>query len=436
MKRIILFLAAAVMATSLLAQTSQQVNFKSLQKKVDKSNVNLKHEKKSLKYKTWLSHGELMLDVYDAMILSSRTGMSISEFNLIVGKPNEQKEFEAEGNTITEYKMDRVNFYFINGVLEYWTFTDNLVEQPLNKAYDSFMKARELDEKGKANKNLTESLNKLRFANISEGTSDYAKKDYKIATEHFGNAVKIGEDPLVAQVDTVVIYYTGLSAQLATDYETAIKFYKKAIEYGYDGGGGNIYYNLFEAYQSLDKAEEGLQYLENGFVKYPQNQSILYGLINYYINKGEDPSKVLEYIHKAMEVDVNSPSLYFAEGMLQDKLGNFEAAENSYKKAIEIKPDFFDALYNIGVLYYNKGVKYIEEANLVPAREVERYDSLLDKASIEFKHSLPYMEKTYELDTSNEVVLETLRTLYFRFRNESQEYQDKYDKFNKIIKGE
>ncbi len=90
MKRIILFLAAAVMATSLLAQTSQQVNFKSLQKKVDKSNVNLKHEKKSLKYKTWLSHGELMLDVYDAMILSSRTGMSISEFNLMVGKPNEQ----------------------------------------------------------------------------------------------------------------------------------------------------------------------------------------------------------------------------------------------------------------------------------------------------------------------------------------------------------
>ena len=229
MKRIILFLAAAVMATSLLAQTSQQVNFKSLQKKVDKSNVNLKHEKKSLKYKTWLSHGELMLDVYDAMILSSQSGMSISEFNLIVGKPNEQKEFEAEGNTITEYKMDRVNFYFINGVLEYWTFTDNLVEQPLNKAYDSFMKARELDEKGKANKNLTESLNKLRFANISEGTSDYAKKDYKIATEHFGNAVKIGEDPLVAQVDTVVIYYTGLSAQLATDYETAIKFYKKEI---------------------------------------------------------------------------------------------------------------------------------------------------------------------------------------------------------------
>lgn len=106
------------------------------------------------------------------------------------------------------------------------------------------------------------------------------------------------------------------------------------------------------------------------------------------------------------------------------------------KKAIEIKPDFFDAIYNIGVLYYNKGVKYIEEANLVPAREVEKYDALLGKASIEFKHSLPYMEKAYELDTSNEVVLETLRTLYFRFRNESQEYQDKYDKFNKIIKGE
>lgn len=436
MKRIILFLAAAIMATSVLAQTSQQVNFKSLQKKVDKSNVNLKHEKKSLSYKTWLSHGELMLEVYDAMILSSRTGMSISEFNLVIGKPVEQKEFEEEGNTITEYKMERVNFYFINGVLEYWTFTNNLVEKPLNIAYESFMKVKELDEKEKANKSLTELFNRLKFANISEGTSDYAKKDYKAATEHFSSAVKIGENPLVEQVDTVVIYYTGLSAQLATDYETAIKFYQKAIELNFEGGAGNIYYNIFEAYQSIEKTEEGLKYLEDGFVKFPKNQTILYGLINYYINKGDDPSKVLDYIYKAMEVDPNVPSLYFAEGMLHDKLGKFEAAEKAYKKAIEIKPDFFDALYNIGVLYYNKGVKLIEEANKVPAREVEKYDALLDKASVEFKHSIPYMEKSYELEPSNEVVLETLRTLYFRFRNESEEFQEKYDKMNKIIKGE
>ena len=436
MKRIILFFTAAIMATSVLAQTSQQVNFKALQKKVDKSNANTQDEKKSLKYKTWLSHGELMLDVYDAMVLSSRSGMSIAEFNLVIGKPIEQNESEVDGNTITEYKMERVNFYFVNGSLEYWTFTNKLVDKPLNVAYESFLKVKDLDEKEKANKSLSELLNRLKFNNISEGTSNYAQKDYKAATEHFSNAVLIGENPLVEEVDTAVIYFTGLSAQLDANFETAIKYYEKAIEMNYDGGAGNIYYNIFEAFESLERAEEGLKYLENGFIKFPKNQTILFGLINYYINKGDDPSKVLDYIHKAMETDPNVSSLHFAEGTLYDKLGDFKAAEKSYKKAIEINPEFFDASYNIGVLYYNNGVKFIEEANKVPAREVEKYDSLLEKASIEFKQSIPYMEKSHELEKTNEVVLETLRNLYFRFRNESAEYMQKYEEINKIIKGE
>lgn len=436
MKRIILFLSAAIMATSVLAQTSQQVNFRSLQKKIDKSNDRIQHEKRSLKYKTWLSHGELMLDVYDAMTLSTQSGMLFSEFDLIVGKPNEQKEFKEDGNTITEYKMDRVNFYFINGSLEYWTFTDNLVDEPLVVAYESFMKTRELDEQGKANKSLTELLTRLKFANISEGTSNYAKKDYKAATDYFGRAVEVGQNPLVSQVDTIVIYYAGLSAQLDTDYETAISYYKKAIDYGYEGGEGNIYYNIFEAYQSLERAEEGLHYLETGFIKFSNNQSILYGLINYYINKGDDPTKVLDYINKALGSNPNEPSLHFAAGTVHDNLENFDEAVKSYEKALEIKPDFYDAVYNIGVLYFNKGVKYIEEANKVPAREVEKYDSLIAKAHIEFKHSIPYMEQAYGLDPSNEVVIETLRNLYFRYRNESEEYQEKYEEMKKLTKVE
>jgi tetratricopeptide (TPR) repeat protein len=431
MKRIILFLSVVVMASSVFAQTSKQVNFSSLERKIEKSNSNLEHEKRSTRYKTWLSHGELMFDVYDAMTLSATTGMSISEFNIIVGTPKEETEKEIDGQMVTEYKMDRVNFYFINGVLEYWTFTDELVENPLRVAYDSFLKAKELDDRGRADKSLSENLNKLKYMYVTEGTSNYTKKNYLKSAEYFEIAVEIGEHPLVNYVDTVVIYYAGLSAQVGGDNEKAIRLYKKALEYNY-GTDGNIYYNIFEAYSQLGKAEEGVEFLKEGFVKYPKNQAVLYGLINYYIAQGDDPQLVLEYIHQAMETDPNEPSLHFAEGTLHDKLDNTDKAMAAYIKAIELNPEFFDAQYNLAALYFNQGVKLLEEANKVPAREVDRYDEVMAKANAEFKKSIKPMEKAYELNPSSPEVVETLRNLYFRFRNEDESFQKKYEEMNEI----
>jgi tetratricopeptide (TPR) repeat protein len=432
MKRILLFFTATLIVSSLFAQTSKQVNFNSLQKKVDKSVARTEHEKRGLNYKTWLSHGELMKEVYDAMILSARAGMTVSEFNIIVGMPNQQNEKEVDGQVITEYVMDRVNFYFINGMLEYWKFTNNLVEKPLHKAYESFLKAKELDEKGKAEKSLKDNLNQIKYLFIGEGTSYYSQKEYIGSFKCFAKAIEIGENPIVSFVDTIVIYYAGLSAQVGGDFENAVTYYKKALDYNFTSDG-NIYYNIYEALTQMEKQEEAVKYLQDGFLKHPKNQSILYGLINYYISKGDDPKLVLEYIHKAMETDPTEPSLYFAEGTLHDKLENIEEAEKSYKKAIELNPNFFDALYNIGALYFNSGVRLLEEANKIPAREIEKYDQVMIRANGEFKKSIPYMEKAYEIDSMSRPVVETLRNLYFRFRTEGDEMQKKYDRINEHL---
>lgn len=432
MKRIILLFSAALISVSLLAQTSKSVNFNSLEKKIQKSNERITHVKHGLNYATWISRGELMMEAYEAMTLSARAGMTTNEFNIIVGVPKQQSEKEVDGQTITEFQMDRVNFFFINGQLEYWVFTNNIVENPLSEAYNSFMKAKELDAKGKGSKKLSENLTKLKYHFISEGTAKYAQKEYKESSKYFGVSVEIGELPLVNVVDTVVVYYAGLSAQVGGDNENAVKYYKKALDYKYTADG-NIYYNIFEAFAQLERDKEGLEYLQTGFLKFPKNQSILYGLINYYISKGDDPKLVLDYIHKAMETDATEPSLHFAEGTLHDKLENFVEAEKSYKKAIELSPNFFDAIYNLGALYFNAGVKYLEEANKVPAREIEKYDAVMAKANGEFKKSIPYMEKAYELNPKNKAVVETLRNLYFRFRIEGDEMQKKYEQMNEIF---
>jgi tetratricopeptide (TPR) repeat protein len=431
MKRIILFFTLVLMASTLLAQTSAQINFRSLQKKLEKSNSEIEHPKKKLNYSTWQKRGDLMIEIYESMLLRAPVGLGMNEFAIVVGQPKQRVEEVIDNQNYVIFEMERVNFYFSNGVLEYWKFTNNLFENSLEEAYRSFMKASELDVKGKGTKKIGESMTKLKYHFVSEGTNCYTKKEYSCSHSSFANAVKVGETPIVNALDTIVVYYAGLSAQIGQDYENAIKYYEKSLDYKFYSEG-NVFSNLFDCYSQIGKDAEGLKYLEQGFLRFPKNEPILYSLINYYINKGEDPNIVLELIQRAMETQPNDFSLYFAQGFLFDKLQNHVAAEKSYKRALEIKPDFFDAMFNLGAIYFNDGVKYLEEANKVPAREIDRYDALIAKSNDSFRKSIPYMENSYKLDPNNKGVIETLRNLYFRFRNDGEEMQKKYDDIHKV----
>jgi tetratricopeptide (TPR) repeat protein len=429
MKRIVLLLITALLSGALQAQTSRQIDFGALQKRLDKSNADIEHPKKSLNFNTWITRAQLMMEINDAMLLNATTGISTNEFRIIVGTPRNASEEEVDGRSITKYEMGKVDFYFVDDMLEYWVVIEPMVNQPLIEALASLQKSIEVDQKSKGAKKQREVLSRLKYAFISDGSNCYSQKNYVCSFNQFAKAVEIGEMPLVNHVDTAVIYYAGLSAQVGGMYEKAIEYYQKSIEYNFTSEG-NIYYNIYEAFVSMERSEEGLKFLEDGFLKFPNNQTILYGLINYYISKGDDPNTVLEYIGKAKERDPNESSLYFAEGTLHDKLNNFEGAEKAYKAAIEIKPDFFDALFNLGALYFNNGVKYLEEANKVPAREFDKYDALIAKSNDEFRKSIPYMERAYKVDSNNLPVIESLRNLYFRFRNDGAEIMQKYEEIN------
>ena len=98
---------------------------------------------------------------------------------------------------------------------------------------------------------------------------------------------------------------------------------------------------------------------------------------------------------------------------------------NRYNKAIEANDTYFDAYYNLGALYYNKGVKQIEVANAVPASENEKYQEELKKADQWFEKALPYMEKCHELKPDQSLTLESLKNLYYRLKM--------MDKYNAIL---
>ena len=124
----------------------------------------------------------------------------------------------------------------------------------------------------------------------------------------------------------------------------------------------------------------------------------------------------LRYLDIAIEQDPKNASYFFARGTLYDKLQKPEEAIASYMKAIEYKEDYFDAYYNLGAVYYNKGVKQIDVANAVPSNQPEKYEVEKEKADIEFKKAIPYMEKAHEVNPTDKFTMESLKTLYYRLK--------------------
>ncbi len=426
MKRVLFFM---LLLTCNAAFAQVSINYGALEKKVAKSDATIADPKKNAKDATWISRAELMFEVFNSQNMNAYRGMTPENFTLIVGKPKSQSNIDVDGVSTDRYTMERVEFYFVERSLEYWKITNPVIKDasPLNIAREALNKAIEIDAAGKKSKKIADNLRTLKKLYLDEALNSYSLKDYTNAYNSFKSCIEVGQMPQVNSVDTAVFYYAGLSAQLGGQYENAIDMYRKGLAAGFSSEG-SAYFNMYEAYKSLGKNDEGIKCLEEGLVNYPQNLNILYSLINCYLEKGEDPSKIIFYIDKALADAPDNVSLLFAKGTLYDKLEKYDEAVAVYTKATEIKPDFFDAYYNIGAVYYNKGVKLVETAQKIPASKVKEYETTMNEAAAEFRKSLPYMEKAAEVNPESKEAIEAISNLYFRFRNDGPEMMEKYNK--------
>lgn len=436
MKRIsILFL---VLITSLVSSYAQVgVNYKSLEDKLAKSNASIQDEKKAGLAKTWLDRAKTLQDIADAHSQYLRASMGTAEAKLFFKEPKEMKTY-PDGRE--EYVYERFSMFFEGAALKYWVETQPILPTALDDAAAAYKKAKELDADNKLDKKIIEGYKSLRELNNKLALNYFYQKDYLSSYKSFDNYLKLGEIKGVSdKIDTVIIYYTGVTAQSANMYDEAILYFNKAKELKYNDP--YLYTSLKECYLAKGDSAAALQSLQDGLKVFPKNVVVLTELINYYLVKGEG-DKALDYLQKAKEQDPGNKSYYFAEGTLLDKMGQVDNAVNAYKKAISIDSTYFDAYFNLGVLHFNNAVKLSEVANNEP--DNKKYAEKKKLADDEFLKVAPYMEKAYKIISSipasndpnvnkatlenKRSTLETLKTLYYRLKQ-----NDQLERVNKLL---
>jgi len=110
----------------------------------------------------------------------------------------------------------------------------------------------------------------------------------------------------------------------------------------------------------------------------------------------------------------------------------FKKAIETYEYLLALDSTHIKANYNLAVLYYNEAVKIINELDYDEV-DIFAFSEVEDRSISYFKLSLPYMEITYALDSSNVSTIEGLSGIYFGLRefDKSDYYKDLVESIRK-----
>lgn len=301
--------------------------------------------------------------------------------------------------------------YYGNTYIQIATTQDeaykNLDSEALNKAFEGYKKCMELDEKGTYKIQVLQDMVIISNNYYAKGIELYKQDDFVNAYSEFKEAINVNNT--INNLDTMAVYAAAMSAFSGKMYPEATEGYKELIELGYNNS--SIYGDLATIYKEEDKIDEAKAVLQQGIDKFPNDANILFAKINILLVE-EKYDEVIASLGSAIALDPENYTLYFVQGQSYEQMGDIENARVGYLKALEIKPDYTDALYNMGALYFNKGVEITMRANDLPFEKEEEYEKLKAEALVEYLAAEPYFEKAFELLPDDENLAKSLKQIY------------------------
>lgn len=427
MKRILI--ALALFAS--MQAANAQVKPAEAKKAIDAAVAASQNEKKAAKVATWIGLGQAYLKAYDAPAGSLWQGASKQELALIMGseKPSSTETVDVQGEPMLKEVYENKNLYFNqNGQLAIIEVTKPVVDNALEKAIEAYQKAYSVDVKKTKVKDIAAAFESINGKYTNEAYNKYSLGDLAAASECFEKAANVAALEPASKLDTVSIYNAGFTAWASQNPGKALNHFKKCYEAGYYYENGEVFAKLAEVDTLNTK-----KYLEEGFEKFPQSQSILIGLINYYLKSNESTDRLFELLDKAKANEPTNASLYYVEGNIRAQLGDKEKAVAAYEKCAEINPAYEFGYIGEGTMYYNAAVEV--QAKAQEELDDAKYMALVKEFEADLKACIAPFEKAFEITKDNAVkvgVSEYLKNAYYRFRDENADYQAAYEKYKKI----
>ena len=431
MKRILLVASALLMLVPFAS--AQLKSSADVQKYVEAAKANAENPKKNTKAATWIKLGEAYYTAYTDATGDVKLGYDETNASLFLqAKPTSQEVVVVGGAQMVKNVYKTLNLYYQNGLVAIIEPTDLAYPDALYLSAQAYAKALELDPKkqedvASALARITDRLNYL-------ASSWYALGDYGRSSQEFEKSYLVSTMIPGGEPSGVTLYNAGLTASMAEDYAGSARLLQMVIDGNYENAA-DAYARLADCYDHLGQPEQQKATLEAGFAKFPESEAILLGLINLSMKEG-DPDYVLKLLAQAKEMDPSNASLWYVEGNMFAKIKEYDKAVESYRKSVEIDPNYIFGYYAEGLMWATRYDELNNEVTELPVTTpyatYKKYDAMMEEALIK---AIDPLESAFEKGDKEfkDAIAPMLRMIYYKLADSGENYKTRYEFFEAYV---
>ncbi len=293
------------------------------------------------------------------------------------------------------------------------------------------------------------------------GVNGFNNNDYKASFHAFkkvNDEINFTKDfelsVLPDDIDTMVLLNIGNAAYRAEMKDSAVRYYQKVVDMGYDKESF-VYKILLQQYRDSDE-DKFFSILEKGKKLFPDDKDFSQIAINYY-KMHDEVDKLVDNLEEEVKANPDDYDKVFNLAHAYDNLANkdrdssatgpdqrpeyLKKAVKYYNQALKIQPESYGASFNLGLLYYNQAAHIEQKMNNLTdeQRKAGVADSLTNQEEKVLNEAFPHLKKAYDILDAKSTLDENelaayknaihgLEGIYAR-RDES----DKYDELEKKL---
>ena len=366
----------------------------------------------------------LLLTVSVAFAQNEKTP-KIEKAKILLDK-GEVAEAQMIIDAATEHEKtkDKVKTWYYRGLIYESIYNSedeaikSLSDNAYNVAAEAFLKVKEIEPETSTYYIFADQRIVAMYSAAFNGAVEaYQSGDYEGSIAYF-DMVK-----LVFPNDTTAWQYSGYAAQQMDDTELALENFNYLAEHNM--ADVNVQRNIIYIYRAVVKDTlAALEAAKRARIQYPDDHDLKQDEITLLImaNKIEEAKQSL---NDAIAKDPDNYILFYEMGYIYDASEEYEEASQWYEKCLEKNPEYFEALYNLGVNKYNQGAEVLKEAQDMDLDTYKKEGKAVEARANEiFKTAIPYFEKAHEVNPEDISTLQTLQTLYALMKN--------YEKVNEV----
>lgn len=298
-------------------------------------------------------------------------------------------------------------------------------EEQAKLALEAIEKAKGLDTDKKHATNIDVAGQLMGKFQFNKGVEAWEKQDFVTAYSAFDQALTF------VPGDTTLTYYAGLAAIQNKDYAKGIEKYKLLLDKKDFSSHKLVLVDLPKLYLSQGDTTSAIEYAAKAAAAYPDANDAVIQNIELNLIAGNEAKIISDIEAQIVKTPTNKNLLYYL-GIAYSASGNNEKALESYKKAIEIDPNYGDANLNAGVILMNSVRDELQAINEDKTLNNTTYAAKVAALKEKIKPAEAYFTKALEVDAKSESALKGLKGLYDFYQDEekAKAIQAKMDALN------